>query len=196
VTVGAGVSAAALALAAALPGDDEQLDLLPPTRFMPGTSSYAKLVERVKRERAGRPPGARNLATREVLAFVRRLFGDPVIERARWLRHTPQTLAAELGCSKAEAFDRLDRIRADLQRLFYAPLAPVDGAGNAVPPTFNLTIGGRQAGGPGRLPWDYEGGPVLDAAPDRPAQESEQNQALLAEALAVSHGEVSHGDAK
>jgi hypothetical protein len=67
---------------------------------------HRELEERIARDRAGRPPGARNLATRDAIAFIRRVFGDPLVERARWLRHTPETLAAELQCSKLEALAR------------------------------------------------------------------------------------------
>lgn len=191
-TAPAGVAAIAEAAAAAVPGELEQLELLPPTRFEPGSEEHARMIERVRRDRAGRPPGARNLATRRVLEVVRRLFGDPVMESARQLLHTPETLAAELGCSKLEAFDRLERIRADLRTFMYARLAPVDGQGNAVAPRFELSIGGRLQGADGRPPWDYEGGPALEAS----AQETQQNQGLPSPANDMSHGELSHGEAK
>lgn len=171
----------AAALAAAAKPAAEQLPLLePPSKFGPDTARQRVMREHVARHDRGRPPGARNLATRQVLDFVRATIGDPVLERARWLRHTPETLARELGCSALEAFDRLDRIRAELTKLFYAPLAPVDGQGNAVVPNFSLTIGGGSAQKPNAAPWDY----------------LEEIQALPEREPAVSHDDVSHDEPK
>lgn len=186
---GAGAVAAAVAQAAGDGAGDEQLELLPPSRFAEGKPYHVEMVEAVRRHGAGRPPGARNIATRDAVAFIRRVIGDPMIESARWLSHTPETLARELRCTPIEAFDRLERIRADLRRFMYAPLAPVDGHGNAVVPRFELTIGGAVAGGPGRVPWDYEGGPQL-------VQETQQNQALLASPPVASQTAASHENAK
>lgn len=161
-----------------------QMDLLPPSRFEDDDTRAVRLRDAVARDRRGRPPGARNLSTREALDFVRKTLGDPVIERARWLGHTPETLAAELGCTKLEAFDRLDRIRGELARLYYAPLAPVDGQGNAAVPMIQI-VAGASAGAPGRAPWEY-------MLPEK----IEQNQALAAPGSDVSHGDVSHAERK
>lgn len=164
----------------------EQLALLPPpTKFTDGTSRHRVVQELVRRGDRGRPAGAQNIATREMLAFVRQVIGDPVLERARWLRHTPASLARELGCTELEAFDRLDKIRSELTKLFYAPLAAVDGHGNAVVPQFAMVVGGaQQAGsGPSALPWDY-------------IKTIEQNQPLSETPDTISHGDISHEDAK
>jgi hypothetical protein len=169
----------------------EQLELLP-SRFKPGTRAHAEAVAASARRKAGRPVGALNLATRQRIELVQRLFGDPLMESARWLLHSPDAMARELGCTTLEAFDRQEEIRKDLRRFMYAPLAPVDGDGNAVAPTFNLTIGARRAGADGRAPWDYEGGPALDITP----QETQQNQALPQPPDAVSHGAASHEEGK
>jgi hypothetical protein len=83
--------------------------------------------------KAGRPPGAQNKTTREMLDFIRKTLGDPMLESARWAMHTPESLALVLGCSKAEAFDRIEKLRADLRPYFYAKQAPVDSDGKAVP---------------------------------------------------------------
>src|SRR3990172_2633839 len=91
----------------------------------------------------GRPPGAQNLVTRQAREFVRRVFGDPLIESARWLLHTPETLAKELNCTIADAFDRLEGIRRDLRPFFYAKLAPTDAEGRPVVPQFAMVIGDR-----------------------------------------------------
>lgn len=176
-----GVEAIAEAAREAVPAPVEQLELLAPTRFAPGSQQHAEMVERTRR---GRPLNARNIATRKAIEVVRRLFGDPMVESARQLLHTPESLAAELNCTKLEAFDRLEKIRADLRRFMYAPLAAVDGQGNVVAPTFNMMVGGAVQGADGRPPWVYEGGPII-----------EQNQALPAPANDVSDDAASDDEA-
>ena len=153
---GGGGKAVLEELEAQAPAAAEQLELLPPTRFEAGSEEHGRLVEAVRRDRAGRPPGARNLATRDMVAFVRRTIGDPFHESARLLLHSPATLAAELGCSKLEAFDRLERIRADLRPFMYARLAPIDASGAAVPPTFAMVFASSRSSpaiGAGEAPW-------------------------------------------
>lgn len=174
------ISAAAGAAAPAI----EQLELMPPTRDL--TKREAERVDAaIKRDRAGRPPGAQNKATREMLDFVRKLCGDPLERRFRYAMHTPETLAIELGCTKIEAFDRLDRMWSELSRYFYAQLAQVDGKGNAVAPQLNMIIGGQpaqiQSDGSIRPPWLY-------------IEETQQNQALPAPGDDMSHADVSHGE--
>jgi len=163
---------------------EEQLELLPPSRFAPGSAAHVAMVDQVKRSGAGRPPGARNLATRDMVAFVRRVFGDPFLESARELLHTPASLAAELDCSKLEAFDRLERIRADLRPFMYARLAPIDGAGRPVAPAFTMVFGAAA--------------PASSSSPDRPPwlEDFEQSQGLTLDQAPVSHDAVSHGDGK
>lgn len=174
---------AAAAADAALP-PAEQLTMLPPSPFGPGTGRQREIAAHVARDRRGRPAGAQNLATRDVIAFVRQVFGDPVLERARWAAHTPETLAKVLKCTPLEAFDRLDKIRADLTLLIYPRLAPVDVQGNAVVPQFNMLIGGGQAGvADGQPPWAY-----LELQP----QEPQQNQSLEKPADPVSYGPSSY----
>jgi hypothetical protein len=172
-------------------GDDaEQLDMLmPPTRPSLTDDEQERVETAIKHDRRGRPPGARNKATREMLEFVRKLGGDPLERRFRWAMHTPETLAIELGCTKLEAFDRLDKLWADLARFFYAQQAQVDGQGNAVAPRLTMVFPGQiapanDASGAPQAPWLYIEG--------RHA-ETQQNQALLASGDGVSHGDVSHG---
>ncbi len=127
-----------------------QMDLLP-SRFDPVIDPVdrGKATEAVRRDRAGRPPGAQNKTTREMLDFIRKTIGDPMLESARWAMHTPETMAAELGCDKLEAFDRLEKIRADLRPYFYAKQAPVDHDGKPVPGlTVELHGQGAQLTGP------------------------------------------------
>ena len=178
---------AAAAAADAAQHATEQLELIP-TRFEAGSDQHDKLIDAIKRDRRGRPPGAENVATKEMKAFVLRVFGDPLLYRFRWLTHTPETLAKELGCSKLDAWDRLDRLAADLSKLFYGQMAAVDGAGNAVVPRLTMMFGGQSAEASiataaGRKPWDY-----LDVA----NQETQQNQPLLIDGKAQSHGDQSH----
>lgn len=181
-TAGGGVRAIAAAAAEALPREDLQLELMP-TRFAPDQVQHEEQRERVRA--AGRPIGARNLAQKQAVELIRRLFGDPLVERARWLLHSPESLAVELQCSKLEAFDRQDKIRADLMRYIYAPRAAEDGAGNAVAPTFLMQLGGSGKGGVDAPPWLYEGGPVI-----------EQNQGLSEDAPPVSDAAASDGEGK
>jgi hypothetical protein len=176
----------AAAAAAAERDAAEQLELLPA-----GVSSdhpnAARALELVKRDRAGRPSGAQNKATKEIKDLCRRLFGDPMLESFRWAMHTPESLSALLGCTKLEAFDRLEEIRRDLRKFFYAPLAAIDGETGKTVPFFQLLAGGERAPSDQRPPWDY-----LDVTP----QETQQKQALPQSAPAVSHGDVSHGEGK
>lgn len=175
--------AAVIAEAAAAPAA-EQLELMPPTRSTITADEQARVEASVKRDRAGRPPGARNKATREMLEFVRKMCGDPLERRFRWAMHTPESLSIELGCTKLEAFDRLDKIWADLSRYFYARLAQQDGQGNAVAPRLTMVFPGQSApaiapDGAIRPPWVY-------------IEEQQQNQALIEQPSDVSHGDVSH----
>lgn len=170
----------------------EQLDLLP-TKFTAEAEPWAhgRQVDGVKRDRAGRPAGSRNVRTRDAVDFVRRVFGDPLIESARWLLHTPQMLALELGCTELEAFDRLEAIRKDLRQYVHPRLAPVDGQGNVVPPFLGVVLGGA-SGAPGVAgddtpPW--ERWRVIDA-------QAEQNQGFSGDAAAVPHDDLPHGEAK
>jgi hypothetical protein len=135
----------ASAAAGARAEDPEQLELMPPTRANMTAAEQERVETAVKRDRAGRPPGAQNKATREMLDFVRKMCGDPLERRFRYAMHTPESLSIELGCTKLEAFDRLDRMWSELSRLFYAPLAPVDGQGNAVVPRLTMLFGGQNA---------------------------------------------------
>lgn len=186
--VGELVDAAGAAAAAARAAEPQQLELLPPGIERLTDGQRARVEPGVRAQRAGRPPGAENKQTKEIKDLCRRMFGDPLLERARWALHTPESLAAYLGCTRLEAFDRLDRIRAELARLWYAPAAPVDEDGRPVP-LLNVTMGDLVVGAAGgRPPWVYAGGPVVD--------QHEQNQALGSGAPDVSHGAVSHGDGK
>src|SRR6266567_6769983 len=104
----------------------EQLQLLP-SRGDLLEIDRGRVRASVAAARRGRPVGAQNLATRQVKEFCRRVFGiDPMIEGFRWAQHTPESLALALNCSRLEAFDRLEALRRELMRYFYAPMVAVD----------------------------------------------------------------------
>ncbi len=185
-------------IAAAVAGDKSeaaQLDfLMPPTRTTMTDHELARVEEAARRFEKGRPPGAKNIATREMLEFVRKMMGDPLERRARYAMHTPESLSIELGCTKLEAFDRLDRIWSELARYFYAQQAQVDGKGNAVVPWLTMQFGGQGAAvampdGSVEPPWITHLR-TINAAPEK----DEQNQASLPSPDGVSHGSVSHDD--
>jgi hypothetical protein len=173
--------------AAGAGAEADQLDMLmPPTRASMTSDEAARVEATIKHDRRGRPPGARNKTTREMLEFVRKTMGDPLLERFRWAAHTPESLAIVLGCSKLEAFDRLDKIRSELARYFYAQMAQVDGQGNAVTPRLTMVFpgqSGQQIGADGvqQPPWMY-------------IAESQQNQRVIEQAADVSHSDVSHDE--
>ena len=157
----------------------EQLALLPaPTRF--DGDQAAEQQARVERHARGRPAGSQNRATREVKELCRRMFGDPLLEGFRWAQHTPESLAVELGCSKLEAFDRLEALRRDLTRYFYAPMQPIGEDGRPVP-AFTLVVGGQnvQVAAGGAPPWEYQ-----------------QNQSLAEPRAAEPHSEKPHEPVK
>ncbi len=178
----------ALISAAAAAPTEQQLDLVPPSRGNMTDDEQQRFDKAVSHGKVGRPPGAQNKTTRDMLDFIRKTLGDPMLESARWAMHTPDSLAIVLGCSKAEAFDRIEKLRADLRPYFYAKQAPVDTDGKPVP---GLTVefhghGAARVGADGQElpPWLREG------ANDH----SEQNQRLIDVSPAVSHGGVSHDD--
>lgn len=183
---------ASAAAGAGAEGDLEQLELMPAMRPSLTARQNKRIDTAIKHDRRGRPPGAQNKSTREMLEFVRKLCGDPLERRFRYAMHTPETLAIELGCSKLEAFDRLEKLWADLSTFFYAKQAQVDGKGNVVAPRLTMVFPGQSAAplgadGMPRPPWFY--GEIVDA-------ETKQNQLLGAPANGVSHDDVSHIDEK
>lgn len=184
--VARGAVAAAGELARGGGAEEEQLDLvgmLPPRREAEDAGLVRDHVLANARARGvGRPLGAPNLATRQVKEFIVKVFGDPLIESARWLLHTPATLARALDCTVAEAFDRQQRIREALAPYIHAKVAPVGEDGQPVP-FFQLIMG--SPGGPGavaRAPW-------LDDPEVRQALEHEdqRNQRVSDDAPAKSH---------
>lgn len=175
---------------AAKAADPVQLQLLeaPPSRFEAGgtaSGTNRSLHEVLRARGAGRPAGSGNVATREVRDFIRKVFGDPMLETARWMMHTPETLAKELGCTLLEAFDRLQGLREALMPFMHAKLAPVDDAGRAVVPQFALMIGDRVIGSGDRAPWMED--PEVARAINARVVNPEQNQGLGDAVPGVSH---------
>lgn len=187
----AGVIASAAAENAAA-ASAEQLELMPPTRANLTEDEQKRVAAAIRHDRRGRPPGARNKHTRDMLDFLRRTMGDPLQRRFQYAMHTPESLSIDLGCSKFEALQFLDRLWADLSRFYYAQQAQVDGAGNAVVPRLTMMIGGHPAAqigpsGTAQPPWIY------DAVAN---EETQQNQPLLASLKDVSDAAPSRDDDK
>jgi hypothetical protein len=181
--------------------ESRQLSLLAPTRFdgQRAAEQRRKIASDATRARGvGRPKGSENVATKELKEFLRAHGYDPVIARWRWLLHTPETLASELGCTKLEAFDRIDRINAELRKLFYADAPMLDDQGKPLP-TFSLTIGGENVavqvnqGGqvPAQIPpWE------TDAEVTASRRKIEAKQAVTIEAEAKSQAGKSQTSGK
>lgn len=186
-----GALAAAAEAAAPDPEQDDQLELLPATRFAGAEAEAVRdtVAEHHRARGRGRPPGAQNVVTRQLKELLLAQGLDPLQVIARWAMHTPVTLAKELGCTRLEAFDRLMALQRDLLPLFHARLAPVDGNGNAVVPTFQMIFGGAGEGGPSEAPW------MADPEVRRRIVEHQQNQEVSDAANEKSHDEKSHGDA-
>ena len=195
----AGIAAAAVAGAgAALAADQaaaaaDQLDLLaPPTRL---TGDRAAQVQRTLSDHhrargGGRPPGAQNLATRQMREYLLARGVHPLENLMRWALHTPETLSTELGCTLLEAFRELKAVWAELAPYFAAKVAPTDDKGNALP-LFNLQIGGSTVavGADGMPPW------LADPEVRRAMEESERNQRVIDARPEQSHGESRTDDA-
>ena len=144
--------------AAAAAAAEEQLELLglaPPIRSS-GTQAEAvraQIAEAARVRGRGRPPGAQNKITQDAKRWITRVVGDPLIESARWLLHTPASMAAELSCTVLEAFTLQQRIREGLLPFMHSKLAPVGEDGRAIP-LFQLVMGGAEELGTGPIaPW-------------------------------------------
>jgi len=154
----------------------EQLPMFEvPTRHTGARAAELQRAIEHKRER-GRPPGATNKATAQMREYLLGRGINPLQAMMQWALHTPTSLAAELGCTRLEAFDRLRDLWAELAPYFSPKMVPLDGDGRPIP-TFLMQFGAfgatPQAGG--RAPWNYlEDQQVIDATPQ------------------VSHGAVSH----
>jgi len=161
--------------------DGEALELFElPGRTEDPRGARAIAIEHAKR---GRPPGAVNKSTAELRRYLLARGVNPLSALMQWAMHTPESLAAELGCTKLEAFDRLRAVWEGLAPYFMPKMVPVDNQGRAVPFfAMNFGLFGAAPAQGGKAPWTY--------------LESEQNQALPAPSDDVSHGMVSHAGEK
>ena len=113
----------------------------------------------------GRPKGSANRSTVELRNYLLARGVHPLETLMRWALHTPESLAAELACTKLEAFDRLKTVWAELAPYFTAKLQPTDQDGKPVP-FLQFIIGGQEGGAAAdRPPWQY-----MDADPIKTAE--------------------------
>lgn len=154
----------------------------------------ANRADEIERDRArgGRPKGSQNKVTQAFREYLLARGGSPLERMTRWMQHTPETLAAELGCTKLEAYDRLMKLWTELAPYLHSRLAPTDGQGQAVP-LLNVVLGGGARavapGGSERPPWDYDG---LDVE----LREAEEYQQLIGSTLNASDDSASDDTAK
>lgn len=96
-----------------------QLALFPAAATDPANPA-ATLPADIDGKRArGRPPGAINVATKEWQEFLLANYTSPLIGEARTSMMDPFQLAAALGCTALEAFDRIQRSRAFIARYMH-----------------------------------------------------------------------------
>ena len=181
------VQAAAGALAAErAAAEPVQLSMLPLPIGNPRAKHLRHQVDR--RREAGRPPGATNIDTRMLREWLLKRGVHPLQQLFVWAQHTPQSLAAELGCSQVEAFSQLRQLWADLTPYLAPRLAPVDDQGRAVVPWLNFTVGGRTL--------TLEGGVAPWTLRERARLEVLENQPVNDVSRPASHGEPSHDPPK
>jgi hypothetical protein len=165
--------------AARLEPDQVELFAQLPSRFAGDERAAQEL--RARRGR-GRPPGAQNRMTSDMRDFLRARGFDPMLWKVGWAQHTPESLAKELNCTTAEAFDRLDKLYGELLGYFYGKVAPVSENGEAVP--FLVLQGYAGAGlAPDAPPW----------LQDPRRRQIEQKQGLSDQDSEKSQGAESHG---
>lgn len=148
--------AAASARAGELAAGDEQLELLeaPTTRDGVTGEKVRAALERAGRG-PGRPAGAQNRSTAALRSYLLARGADPLMHLAKWGMHTPESLAAELGCDQLEALRELRQIWAELAPYMHSRMLPTDAQGKP-PPYLAFIFGGRGgAGGADRKPWEY-----------------------------------------
>lgn len=158
------------------PYDRRKQDEKDETREEREARHAAALASADAQRKAGRPPGSANRSTQAFRDFLFKRNASPAMKLIGFLQHTPESLALELGCSKADAFDRLVGVARELMPYELSKLAPVDEKGNAVMPSFTFTLNGEADAGPGPgavPPWERRRAEVVDVeaapAPARPA---------------------------
>lgn len=174
----------------------DQLDMLPvPTKFDALDAARAaeqrRIVDLDNRARGvGRPKGSRNKTTRALVDYALKLGLDPMTFFLRWARHTPQTLAAELGITAAEAFDKLVVVNKEIRKVFIPDAVPTDEDGKPIP-QFTFNVSGDKVAvvmpkGAPTPPW------LTDAEVAKNFAQSQQNQGVTLDAEAQSHEAKSH----
>lgn len=155
----------AAAVGAVAPAEPQQLaieDLL-------GSPAGAE----VRRGR-GRPPGALNRRTTEMIAYLERLgFEPPMLQLAKVAAADTRELATALRCSRADAFDRQQAARVALLPYFHSrmPLEAVVQTQSAVGIVLGALPGEPMAGAPAAV----EGGCSLLAIV---GSDDEENQGV------------------
>lgn len=167
----------------------EQLDLIAaPTRFNDARGDHLQLALR-EHHGPGRPAGAENLATKEFREYLLARGVSPLMQIMRWSTHTPTSLAAELKCTRLEAFRLLMDLWGELAPYLHQKMPQaVEVDARTAGMLILGAITADQAQQIGRK-W---GVPDLQLA----AQEVQQNQPLLEADAEKSHGGKSHEDDK
>lgn len=109
-----GIGGAVAPVEAASAGSGQQLDLLG------GIAGPAAAVTR----RGGRPPGAKNRKTAEMIEYLERRYASPLEGLAKTWTAPTDALAKELGCSMGEAFDKQQAARVAALRYWHQALSP------------------------------------------------------------------------
>lgn len=154
----------------------EQIGMFPvPTRFTGARGEAVQAAIAEQRRRAGRPPGAQNKSTVAMRQWLLSRGADPLQRLMEFALHTPTSLAAELGCTRLEAFRELRALWEACAPFFHGKALPVDDDGKPLP-FFQMFMGGAGAADQARPPWKY----------------IEENQPLRIAPDPVSHAAVSH----
>lgn len=170
----------------------EQIAMLPVPGSGHGARAKRLRLDAAATNRKGRAPGAVNIANKQLREYLLARGVHPLQRMMEWMLHTPASLAAELGCKKAEAFELLRKLWSDAAPYFAPKMVPTDDQGREVP-FFQMILGGQHAhlqGAPGVPVW-------IDPATGRPwgaPQQTQQNQGVPVPAAAVSHEAKSHED--
>lgn len=165
--------------------EDAQLPMFAvPLRARGSEDRRAALQREIERRQGpGRPPGAQNLTTREFRNWLLGKGISPLSSLMRYAIIPPDMLAAELGCSRVEAFREWRILQTELAPYLHAKLAFVDDAGQAVPFIQFIVAGQAITVNSGETPWQ---------ARERIAREMQQNQGFSALPPPQSHVAQSH----
>lgn len=178
----AGAAAGVAADRASAAGDQVELFEAPAGRALSADEARQEAVERRGR---GRPVGSENLMTRDLRRWLLQRGVLPHQSMMEFSLLSPEEFSLRFSCTKLEAFDRLQKLWAELAPYFMPKLAPTDVSGVAVPP-IALFVGGSHVNAGGAVP------PWMRAF--EAANGPEQNQALTLDAVATSKRDTSKGE--